>query len=384
VSTELRVRAFVNNLLTPAVTIPQPDGLRQSRMLAGLLAIIIIQGIIFEGLILVFGHYDFISGNLPALLALGVVVLAFFLNRSGRSIIAIWIAIGMISLAIFWLTFFSYGTPIDLGFLAFLFIPLMISSTFLPLNMILVLDAIYLVGMCAAALFFPGITFIDIIIGPVVFLALASALIYIITRHRDELEKDRQRNLVQAYDATLEGWARALELRDKETQGHSQRVTNLSVRMGRSLGLDEDELVQLYRGALIHDIGKMGMPDSILLKPSPLNEEEWKEMKKHPLYAREMLAKVPFLKVSLDVPYLHHERWNGSGYPLGLKGTEIPLSARIFAAVDIWDAITSDRPYHTRLSKEEAIAYLRSQAGILLDPHIVAILISHLTDQPVA
>jgi len=179
--------------------------------------------------------------------------------------------------------------------------------------------------------------------------------------------------LLRAYDATIEGWSYALDLRDRETEGHTQRVTELTLRLARALGLKGEVLVHLRRGALLHDIGKMGVPDSILHKAGPLSEEEWVLMRQHPVFAYEMLSRIEYLRPALDIPYCHHEKWDGSGYPRGLKGEEIPLAARIFAVVDVWDALTSDRPYRPAWTREQAIAYLREQAGKHFDPHIVEV-----------
>ncbi|MFP4437989.1 MAG: diguanylate cyclase [Chloroflexaceae bacterium] len=180
-------------------------------------------------------------------------------------------------------------------------------------------------------------------------------------------------DLVQAYDATLAGWSRALELRDQETEGHSRRVTALTVRLVDALGIDPADHDHIRRGALLHDIGKMGVPDTVLLKPGPLTAAEWELMRQHPVYAYELLAPIAFLAPALDIPYYHHERWDGSGYPYGLKASATPLAARIFAVVDVWDALCSDRPYRAAWSRAMARAYLREQAGILFDPDIVAI-----------
>jgi len=177
--------------------------------------------------------------------------------------------------------------------------------------------------------------------------------------------------LALAYDVTLEGWSKALELRDQETQGHAVRVTELTVRLARRAGIPEHELVHVRRGALLHDIGKMGIPDALLLKPGPLTPEEWTVMKRHVEYARDLLSPVEFLRQALDIPCGHHERWDGSGYPQGLKGESIPLAARVFAIVDIWDALRSDRPYRSAWPEEKVRAYLREQAGRLLDPQVV-------------
>ncbi|NJN68661.1 MAG: HD domain-containing protein [Chloroflexaceae bacterium] len=188
----------------------------------------------------------------------------------------------------------------------------------------------------------------------------------------DRLQRSND-ELLQAYDATIEGWARALELRDAETEGHSRRVTGLTMMLARAMGIGEEELVHIRRGAILHDIGKMAIPDAILLKSGPLTNEEQAIMRQHPVYAYEWLSAVPFLQPALDIPYCHHERWDGTGYPRGLKSEDIPLAARIFAVVDVWDALCSDRPYRKGWSAPQVQDYLRAQAGTHLDPHIVRI-----------
>ncbi|MEA3351042.1 MAG: HD domain-containing phosphohydrolase, partial [Chloroflexota bacterium] len=177
--------------------------------------------------------------------------------------------------------------------------------------------------------------------------------------------------LGKAYNSTLEGWARALELRDIEIEGHSRRVTEMTVRLASAMGVDGKALGHLRRGALLHDIGKMGVPDSILYKPGPLDEDEWAIMHQHPAYARDMLAPIEYLRPALDIPYSHHEKWDGSGYPQGLRGEEIPLAARIFAIVDVWDALNSDRPYRDAWPEEKALAHIREQSGKHFDPRVV-------------
>jgi len=177
--------------------------------------------------------------------------------------------------------------------------------------------------------------------------------------------------LTLAYDATIEGWARALELRDMETEGHSQRVVELTLQMAHKLGISAEELVHVRRGALLHDIGKMGIPDKILQKPGPLTEEEWQAMRQHPVYAFEWLSSIEFLRPALDIPYCHHEKWDGSGYPRGLQAEQIPLPARIFAVIDVWDALNSDRPYRQAWPESKVMAYLQEQAGVHFDPQVV-------------
>lgn len=174
-----------------------------------------------------------------------------------------------------------------------------------------------------------------------------------------------------AYDATIEVLTAAIDLRDHETQGHSQRVAEMTVRLARLFGFKDEELRHIRRGALLHDIGKLGVPDSILLKPSSLTESEWIEMRRHPTLAYEWLRKIPYLRPALDIPYCHHEHWNGGGYPRGLMGEEIPLAARIFSVVDVYDALTYDRPYRAALQSSYAIEIIETLSGTQLDPQVV-------------
>jgi putative nucleotidyltransferase with HDIG domain len=187
-------------------------------------------------------------------------------------------------------------------------------------------------------------------------------------------------DLTVAYDTTLEGWSRALDLRDKETEGHTQRVATLTVALARRMGVPDEALVHIRRGALLHDIGKMGIPDSILLKAGPLTEEEWTIMRRHPVYALDLLSPIPYLRPALDIPAAHHEKWDGTGYPRGLKGEEIPLAARIFAVIDVWDALTSDRPYRPAWPRERALVHIRDEAGRHFDPAVVEAFLAALPD----
>lgn len=178
-------------------------------------------------------------------------------------------------------------------------------------------------------------------------------------------------DLQDAYDKTIEGWVLALDLRDRETEGHTQRVTEMTLKLARELGCTEEEIVHIRRGALLHDIGKMGVPDKLLHKPGPLADEEWLEMRKHPEYAYQMLSRISYLHQALIIPYYHHERWDGSGYPHKLAGEDIPLFARLFAVVDVWDALASDRPYRKRMPPKDVVEYLQKEAGRLFDSFIV-------------
>ncbi len=183
--------------------------------------------------------------------------------------------------------------------------------------------------------------------------------------------EEAHNKLLSAYDATIEGWSHAMDLRDKETEGHTLRVTELSEKLGRIMGIDEEELIYMRRGALLHDIGKLGVPDSILLKPDKLTDEEWIIMHQHPKYAYDMIQPIEYLRPALDIPFCHHEKWDGGGYPRGLKGNDIPLSARIFAIIDVWDALTSDRPYRPAWDRAKVMEYIKQQSGRHFDPYVV-------------
>jgi response regulator RpfG family c-di-GMP phosphodiesterase len=211
-------------------------------------------------------------------------------------------------------------------------------------------------------------------------LASQAAIVIGYTKLLEDLQRSNT-ELNLAYDSTLEGWSRALEVRDRETKGHSHRVAEITVRLARKMKVSEQGLVHIYRGALLHDIGKLGIPDNILLKSGPLNKEESEMIRKHPAIAFEMLAPISYLRLALDIPYSHHEMWDGAGYPLGLKGEEIPLAARIFAVIDVWDALTSDRPYRKAWSEEAALAYIREQSGKHFDPQVVDAFLSLIDDE---
>jgi len=190
-----------------------------------------------------------------------------------------------------------------------------------------------------------------------------------------------KKDLIDAYDSTLQGWSMVLELKDKGTKGHTMRVAELTIEFARALGISEDLMTDIRRGAILHDIGKIGIPDEILLKPSQFTDEEWKVMYQHPQYAYDMLKNIEYLHPSISIPYCHHEHWDGSGYPRGLKGEEIPIEARIFTIVDIWDALTSLRPYRGPWTEQEAIEYLQEQRGKIVDPSMVPVFLELLENK---
>jgi len=215
------------------------------------------------------------------------------------------------------------------------------------------------------------------------FLEMLAAQAAIAIDNAELFENLQQSNseLRQAYDSLILGWSRSLELRDAETQGHANRLVDHTVRLARRMRIPESQLAHLRRGVLLHDIGKMGIPDAVLLKPSGLTEEEWLVMRQHPVYAFDLLSSIAYLKPAIDIPYSHHERWDGSGYPRGLVGEDIPLVARIFAVVDVWDALTHDRPYRQAWDEQRAAAYLREQAGETLDPRAVEEFLAMLAEE---
>ena len=192
-----------------------------------------------------------------------------------------------------------------------------------------------------------------------------------VNRLAAEAEARGAEEILRAWEATLEGWIRALDLRDGETQGHSRRVVDLSVRLAEELGVCGEQLVHVRRGALLHDVGKMALPDTVLLKAGELDEEEQALMRRHPEHAWEMLRGIDFLRPALDIPFCHHERWDGTGYPRGLKGEEIPLTARLFAVVDVWDALRYDRAYRAGWPAEQVKEHLRESSGTHFDPQVV-------------
>jgi HD-GYP domain-containing protein (c-di-GMP phosphodiesterase class II) len=187
--------------------------------------------------------------------------------------------------------------------------------------------------------------------------------------------------LAIAYDATIEGWSLAMDLRDKETEGHTRRVTEMTIALAKALRLNDTEMIHIRRGALLHDIGKIGVPDNILLKAGDLNEAEWAILRRHPQFAHDMLHPIAYLRKAIDIPYCHHERWDGAGYPQGLAGEQIPLVARIFSVVDVWDALTTDRPYRKAWTRAAALDYILAQSGAQFDPSVVAAFLYNLKSQ---
>jgi len=206
--------------------------------------------------------------------------------------------------------------------------------------------------------------------GTVFVLVTGAALYFLIRRYLGEVQESTQR-MREAYDVTLEGWAAALDIRDHSTAEHTRRVTSLTVALAERFGIAGDDLENVRRGATLHDIGKMGVPDTILGKPGALDADEWVQMRRHPELAVSMLSGIEFLQPAVDIPWCHHEKWDGSGYPRGLAGYDIPLVARLFAVVDVYDAVTSERPYRGPMTVEEAVALIEGGSGSHFDPAVV-------------
>jgi HD-GYP domain-containing protein (c-di-GMP phosphodiesterase class II) len=186
--------------------------------------------------------------------------------------------------------------------------------------------------------------------------------------------QELQRSMVEltlAYDATIEGFARALDLREREGEGHCLRVTELAVQLAKAIEMDKTAISHLSRGAFLHDIGKMGIPDSVLQKTGPLTDEEKAIIRKHPQYAYDLLLPIAYLYPALDIPYCHHEKWDGTGYPQGLKGRKIPLAARIFSVVDAWDSMMTIRPYRPAWPRRDILEYIQEEKGSSFDPGVV-------------
>jgi len=224
-----------------------------------------------------------------------------------------------------------------------------------------------------------GPTEFEILQSIIILILVASAFIWVVVGNMEknlERVKESEMELRKNYDLTLEAWAKVLEYRDEDTEGHSRRLVELSTRLAKAMGFSAEDIDHLRRGALLHDIGKLAIPDKVLLKPGKFNVDERRLMEQHPVYAKQMLSQIDFLQPSLDVAYSHHEHWDGSGYPDGLKGEKIPLLARLFTVVDQWDALTSDRPYRKAWPREKVIAYLQENSGKIYEPKIVDVFLS--------
>jgi putative nucleotidyltransferase with HDIG domain len=356
-------------LIEPSQQIHEPARRRKARLVSlFLICLFLLFLSVNLGYRLTVPNYHFPSADL---IGYGIMTVAYILSRTRLTNLAVFILLVMFPMNVF--QNILSGTTLNMAVtLSYLLASYILASIFLGTFWM----AVFGYGTNLLIVLLPALApkrvngFLDII-GPLAVGLISVTLLIISNEHRNRIERDRQSELRQAYDNTLEGWSRALEIRDKETEGHSQRVTKLTLRLARACGLRGDELECIYRGALLHDIGKMAIPDAILSKKTSLDDDEWTVMRTHPKIAFDMLSAIAFLQPALVVPAYHHERWNGEGYPTGLRGEEIPIAARIFSVVDVWDALLSDRPYRKAWNKEQALQYLKEQSGKQFDPAIV-------------
>jgi len=316
-------------------------------------------------------------------------VVIFFINRSGNFLVAaillcisIWITIlinivddgGLWDSAIILYPFFIVLGTLFFGRKTLVYFVLSVITALVFANFL------HAAGKIPAPEFAnPGDNLYFLLIAVI---ATSAIIWYMVGSLESNIKSTRSANqsLEKAYDRTLAGWAKALEYRDRETEGHSKNVVALTEKLARLMGVPESEMENYRRGALLHDIGKLAVPDIILFKPAALTKEEWEVIQKHPVYACEMLSEIDFLKPCMDIPCSHHERWDGSGYPRGLKGEAIPFAARLFAVVDSWEALSSQRPYRPAWETHKIKEYLSENAGILYDPDVVRHFLLMLAD----
>ncbi len=367
------LRLNVNFLLPPNHTEYEQD--KRGKFLHISLIVTIISGLYFSTLnvgISAFGFY----------LMSTVSLIAYFLNKSGKYLFGALLLLGITIFALF-LNFYDGISLEDPGIVAFPLILILsgflFNSIFIfPITGILLAGIHWILQLERAGMIFPSVPTSDskVMIIDILVIITAILLWVIINYWEKALEETRasEKKLQESYLQSLEGWAKTLELRDGDTKDHSSRVTNLTLQLAKALGInDPDELTNIYRGSLLHDIGKIAIPDKILFKKDDLTTEDWIIIKKHPLQAKELLEKTPFILPSLSIPCFHHENWDGTGYPLGISGNNIPIHARIFAIADNWDALTSDRHYRPAWNRKKVLDYIRGQAGIKFDPEIVPI-----------
>jgi putative nucleotidyltransferase with HDIG domain len=365
-----RIRMLLTRwLLEPSHKIHDPAHRRKSRLLSFFLIclFLLFLSVNLAYLFTIPGYHFPVAD----LIGYGVLIVTYIISRTHLTWLAVCILLVMFPMNVF--ENILSGTSLNHAVtLSYLLPSYILASIFLPAVWMAVFGyGVNLIVFLLPLLAPQAIHEVPDILGPLAVGLISVTLLIIAILNRDRIERDRQAELRSAYDGTLEGWSRALEARDKQTEGHSHRVTSLTLQLARACGLRGDELEYIYRGALLHDIGKMAIPDAILTKKTSLDDEEWTVMRTHPKIAYDMLSAISFLQPALVVPAYHHERWNGEGYPSGLHGEEIPLPARIFAVVDVWDALLSDRPYRMAWTKEQALQYLKEQSGKMFDPSIV-------------
>ncbi|MBX7247123.1 MAG: HD-GYP domain-containing protein [Candidatus Sumerlaeaceae bacterium] len=363
------LKAAFNYLTAPTPEIRDPGDRRDARLLAAFLLTLF-----FLFLCVIASYYAFTPGyriSPSDVAGFAYMACTYILTRTRLFRIAAFLLVAMFPLNTFANILSGTFTNIAVT-LGYMVLSFMLCSIFLSIRQTalygLLVNLTILFLPCLVPKFVPNVS---TVIGPLCVNAMGTVLTLISMRHRDLLEADHQGALETAYEATLEGWARALELRDKETEGHSRRVTEISTLLAREAGMTDREIENLRIGSLLHDIGKMGIPDNILRKSEPLTPEEREVIERHPTLAYKMLSPIPYLRQALEIPHCHHERWDGRGYPRGLHGTEIPLSARLFAVADVWDALTHDRPYRPAWTRKRALEHIKDESGKQFDPFVV-------------
>lgn len=365
-------------LIMPSRKIEKVHHHHKARLLSSFLLFIVFIFISFH--IIAFTSTPNYQFDPADLVGYAFLIIAYFMSRTKWYQVGAWLMIAPIPV----LSILSIISGPDQGSLStiiYLVIALLLASIFFNLQGTIILASISTLLILLIPIVAEN-AYADyaMIISPLFAYLIAAMLVVVFLIHRNRLERDRQKELKNAYDITLEGWAKALELRDKETLGHSKRVTNLTLQLARKLSISEAELEHIRRGALLHDVGKMAISDIILNKVEQLTAEDWEEIRQHPKIAYQMLRSINYLRLSLDIPLYHHEKWDGSGYPYGLAGNDIPFAARIFAVADVWDALTSKRPYRDAWPKEKVIAYMLDQAGNHFDPAIIEVFMPLVED----
>ena len=363
---------------------PHPDvqlGLPQSR--ARLLSSLSLGFLILDVLLTIRGELT--GGASFHVYFFGILVLIVYLiSRTKHTSLggAFWV-ISLSAVLLYFMIQASFSAPVRLPQgIGFISLPIFLSLLLLSAKITL---GVGLINYAGIALFIQmyGVPMDNILlplINSLFFSVIAIITAFILEKDRQDLV-DINNRLKAAYEATLEGWSKALELKDSQTERHSHQVVDYTLNIARILGLSEEEIGHIRRGALLHDIGKMAVPDHILQKPGKLTDEEWVVMMKHPVHAYNFLSSIDYLRPALDIPRYHHERWDGSGYTEGLVGEQIPLSARIFSVVDVWDALNSDRPYRRAWKRERVIDYIKQQSGKQFDPGIVDVFFSQIISE---
>jgi len=362
--------------------LPEYELAQRRRTLAVMLRVIFFAGVALFLVNVYIGAWSIAA----ALLVMSVLCIPLhWLNSWGRYVLSASLTLTMLFLVANFNLYASGGLQ-DSGMLAYPLIIIVGSLFFgrpaIPVLALALLGALAVTAYLEISGYFspmPSVTDAGFCLSVAILLIASSALVWVVIRNSESNIahiRQAEAELLATYNLTLTGLAKALEFRDSETEGHSRRVVELSIRLAREMNCSEAEIEHISRGALIHDIGKMAIPDHILSKPGPLDTEEKKTMEKHTVYAREMLGSISFLQPATVISYCHHERWDGRGYPQGLKGTEIPRAARLFAVVDQWDALSSERPYRKAWPKEKIIAYVKENSGKRFDPQVVEVFLN--------